>query len=609
MTTRESAIAPGSASSAASTGDTKAVDIARLIDARFTEYRRAFGAITLTARDRFSRADWQAAQDAGLQRLGLYNIHLDATAEAVRNLCGRYPAPGLWHRVKLAYVPLLAARFDHELGETFFNSVHRRVMRGAYVRDDEMFVLSPFDAPPQPMSVPVYKRWAREHGETLRDLCERTLRDQRFDLPWENLGRDVDRVVAALQQALHARVLEPEHASELAFELIRTPFYRNKGAYLVGRVVCDELALPVTLPVLNNIALLAGDAHGGESQGPPAVYVDALIAGEDELSIVFSFTRAYFMVDTPFPSALVAFLQSLMPQKQRSELYAALGLHKHGKTEFYRNFVRHLASSDDPFVIAPGIKGMVMAVFTLPSYRTVFKIIKDRFAPQKTSTRAQVRASYKLVKEHDRVGRMADTQEFHNMVFPRARFAPDLVQELLATCAGSVQVVGDRIVIAHLYTERAMTPLNLYLQTATDDEIRHALDGYGRAIKELAAANIFAGDMLLKNFGVTRHGRVVFYDYDEICYLTEVNFRRIPPAHNEDEEMSAEPWYSVAPGDVFPEEFEKFLFGRPGIRKLFRELHGELYDADYWKGLQAKIRAGAVLDVFPYPEERRFERR
>jgi isocitrate dehydrogenase kinase/phosphatase len=473
-------------------------------------------------------------------------------------------------------------------------------MRGAYVRDDEMFVLSPFDAPPQVLSVPVYKRWVRAQGESLRDLCERTLRDQRFDLPWEDLGRDVDRVVAALQQALHARVLEPEHAAELAFELIRTPFYRNKGAYLVGRVVCDELALPITLPVLNNL----------QSQGgAPAVYVDALVSGEDELSIVFSFTRAYFMVDTPFPSALVAFLQSLMPQKQRSELYAALGLHKHGKTEFYRNFVRHLASSDDPFVIAPGIKGMVMAVFTLPSYRTVFKIIKDHFAPQKTSTRAQVRASYRLVKEHDRVGRMADTQEFHNMVFPRARFAPDLVQELLATCAGSVQVVGDRIVIAHLYTERAMTPLNLYLQAATDDQIRQALDGYGRAIKELAAANIFAGDMLLKNFGVTRHGRVVFYDYDEICYLTEVNFRHIPPAHNDDEEMSAEPWYSVAPGDVFPEEFEKFLFGRPGIRTLFRELHGELFDADYWKGLQAKIRAGAVLDVFPYPEERRFERR
>ena len=590
---------PGNSKSGNSkSGNSKPPAIARLIDARFSDYRQAFSAITLTARVRFASADWQASHAASLQRLGLYNTHVHATAEAVRELAGNYPAPGLWHRVKLAYIELLAQRFDYELAETFFNSVHRRVMRAAYVREDEMFVLSPFTAPPKALTVEVFKRWSADADEPLLALIKRVLGDQRFDLPWENIDRDAQRIAAALHAVLRARPhgLNSEHArGKAAFEFVRTPFYRNKGAYLVGRLLWGALALPITLPVLHN--------------ENAALYVDTLLAGEDELSIVFSFTRAYFMVDTALPSALVGFLKALMPQKQTSELYAALGLRKHGKTEFYRSFIEHLNRSDDPFVVAPGIKGMVMAVFTLPSYRTVFKVIKDRFAPQKNTTRAQVKAAYRLVKEHDRVGRMADTQEFHNMVFPRARFAPELIRELMETCRGSVQIVGDRIVIAHLYTERAMTPLNIYLQNASEAELRQALDGYGRAIKELAAANIFAGDMLLKNFGVTRHGRVVFYDYDEICYLTEVNFRRIPAARTEEDALSAEPWYSVAPSDVFPEEFEQFLFGRASIRQLFRELHGELYDAAYWQGLQTKIRMGELLDVFPYPADKRFEDR
>ncbi len=599
-----------------SPGDTKSLAIARLIDARFSDYRRAFSAITLTAGARFAHADWQGSQAASLQRLGLYNTHVHAASEAVRALSGNYPAPGLWHRVKLAYIRLLAERFDYELAETFFNSVHRRVMHAAYVREDEMFVLSPFTAPPKTLTVEVFKRWTAGDNETVLALVRRVLTDQRFTLPWENLDRDATRIAAALHNILRGQPhgLDIEHATgEAAFEFVRMPFYRNKGAYLVGRFVWGALALPVTIPALHNEPVLHGPPalHSMpvlQKEGA-ALFVDTLLAGEDELSIVFSFTRAYFMVDTALPSALVSFLKELMPQKQPSELYAALGLRKHGKTEFYRSFVEHLSRSSDQFIIAPGIKGMVMAVFTLPSYRTVFKIIKDRFAPQKNTTRAQVKAAYRLVKEHDRVGRMADTQEFQNMVFPRGRFAPELIAELLETCRGSVQIVGDRIVIAHLYTERAMTPLNLYLQTASDSEIRQALDGYGRAIKELAAANIFAGDMLLKNFGVTRHGRVVFYDYDEICYLTEVNFRRIPAARTEEDALSAEPWYSVAPGDVFPEEFEQFLFGRASIRQLFRQLHGELYDADYWRGLQAKIRTGELLDVFPYPADKRFEDR
>ncbi|MEM1229453.1 MAG: bifunctional isocitrate dehydrogenase kinase/phosphatase [Pseudomonadota bacterium] len=300
------------------------------------------------------------------------------------------------------------------------------------------------------------------------------------------------------------------------------------------------------------------------------------------------------------------FLKELLPNKKRSELYSAIGLHKHGKTVFYRGFIEHLTRSEDLFVTAPGIKGMVMAVFSLPSYQVVFKIIKDQFAPQKNITAAQVKEKYAIVKTHDRVGRMADTQEFHNFVLPRRRFEAQLLEELLSVAGSTVSVTGDDVLISHLYIERQMTPLNLYIEDASDSELRNALDEYGNAIKQLAAANIFPGDMLLKNFGVTRHGRVVFYDYDEISYLTEVNFRTIPEPQTPEQEMASEPWYSVAPNDVFPEEFRKFLFGRRKIKAQFEAMHGEMFDAGYWQTLQQDIEAGAIKDVFPYRRKRRF---
>ena len=569
--------------------DTKARDIAGVIHDAFATFRTDFAAATHAAQARFATADWAACAPAATDRLRMYQQRVDATVLAVLALTGSYVAPGLWFRVKTSYAPLLAGRQDGEVGETFFNSVFRRITHGAYVRDDEMFVYGSAMPTAAPGATVPYRRHACAPGTVLSDLFAQLLTDTGLGVPWENLGRNA----RAIARALVTRLPHLAESAPLCVDLVASPFYRNKGAYLVGRLRYAHEDVPLALPVLNNEA-------GG-------VFVDALLAGEEQLSLVFSFTRAYFMVDTPCPSALVDFLQLLMPQKKRSEIYSAIGFPKHAKTEFYRGFLAHLQASDDQFVIAAGIKGMVMAVFTLPSYTTVFKIIKDEFAPQKNTTRAHVRAAYELVKNHDRVGRMADTQEFHHMVLPQHRFAPDLIDELRRVARSTVDVIADRVVVSHVYTERLMTPLNIYIHAAPDGEREHALNEYGLAIKQLAAANIFPGDMLLKNFGVTRHGRVVFYDYDEICYLTEVNFRRLPEPQTEEQVMAAEPWYSVAPADVFPEEFPRFLFAQPEVKRQFNSLHGELFDPDYWRGLQQAIRAGKVLDVFPYPKALRFD--
>lgn len=534
-------------------------------------------------------------QQAARDRLDLYEAHVADVVRDVRVLTGAYPAAGLWPRVKQAYLPYLAVRIDHELAETFFNSIHRKVMRDAYVLEHEMFVRPSRHAGGREQ-VNVFKRYRADGGPGNSLLWRQLLADVSLGVPYEDVERDADRVTDAACAALARAGFAATEATHV--DLVRSPFYRNKGAYLVGRIgVGDEVidaaeAVPFALAIVHN--------------GDGGVYVDAFLRGEEDISVIFGFTRSYFMVDTIFPSALVAFLQQLMPQKKRSELYTAVGFSKHGKTVFYRDFLEHLECSDDAFVIAAGVPGMVMAVFTLPSYQIVFKVIKDKFDKPKEMTRERVIAAYEVVKRHDRVGRMADTQAFTNMVFPRARFDPELIAELEKKTHSSVRVLRESVVISHLYTERLMTPLNLYLETCSPEQARIAIDDYGMAIKQLAAANIFPGDMLPKNFGVTRHGRVVFYDYDEICYLTDVNFRDIPQPRNDDEEMAAETWYTTAPEDVFPAEFLPFLFGRDDLKRCFLELHGDLLRADYWRRLQDAIRGGSIVDVFPYPRGRRF---
>jgi len=344
--------------------------------------------------------------------------------------------------------------------------------------------------------------------------------------------------------------------------------------------------------------------------GNDSVYCDAIIIGKQGLTRLFEFSYVYFMVDHPVPSSIVTFLRLLMPTRSKESFYSAIGFHKQGKTVFYRDFLHHLKHSEDELIFAPGIKGMVMAVFTLPSYPYVFKVIRDRFPPPKKTTRQEVLDTYRLVKMHDRVGRMSDVLEYSHVALPGARFADDLLAELYETCSESVSEEGSQIVIKHLYIERRMTPLNMAAQQADDQYLAHLMKGYGDAIKELAAANIFPGDLLMKNFGVTGQGqgRVVFYDYDEICYLTECNFRKIPEPLYPEDEMAAEPWFSVAANDVFPEQFATFLFANNRVRQAFMKHHGDLLEADFWTGKQENIKAGVYEDVFPYAKKLRFAR-
>ncbi|RCS58592.1 bifunctional isocitrate dehydrogenase kinase/phosphatase [Parvibium lacunae] len=564
--------------------------IARAILAGFDRHYGLFRYAAQLAKARFEAGDWVGLRRLSSERIAYYDLRVQ---EAVANILADFNAEQLddadWQDVKQHYVGLLQAHKQPECAETFFNSVTCRILHRNYFNNDYIFVRPAVSTEHLDAEPPAYRSYyplTQGWRRTLRQL----LIDCGLACPFVDVERDIQRLIKAARYYLP----RPFHLDQdCQLQVLSSLFFRNKGAYLIGRFVNGHQVWPFAVPLLC-------DQRG-------QIYIDTLLMESEQLARLFSFARAYFLVDMQVPSAYVEFLQQLLPTKPKAELYSMLGLQKHGKSLFYRDLLYHLRHSTDQFMTAPGIRGLVMAVFTLPSYPYVFKLIKEGVQRRKDVSTAHIKGKYQLVKQHDRVGRMADTWEYSHVALPRERFAPALIEELLRDVPGTVTVEGDAVHLAHVYIERRMVPLNLYLQHANEQERERAVLEYGLAIKELAAANIFPGDMLWKNFGVTPLERVVFYDYDEIQYMTECQFRRIPPAPNPEAEMASEPWYAVGPNDIFPEEFAAFLLGDPKIRRLFMRHHADLLDADYWTARQRAILQGHMPNIFPYPRELRFK--
>jgi isocitrate dehydrogenase kinase/phosphatase len=564
--------------------------IARALLAGFDRHYGLFRYNAQQAKARYEAGDWHGIAALARERIAFYDQRV---AESVERLEREFDADGLgadvWQQVKRHYVTLLADHRQPELAETFFNSVCCRLLHRTYFHNDFIFVRPAVATDYLDGDPPSYRSYYPVR-EGLKPALRRMVVDLGLACPFDDIERDLDDVVTAIAEQWPDERLD---AVDCQVQVLRTLFFRNKGAYLIGRVINEGDVTPFAMPLL---------------QDPRRrLHVDTVLFGAERIEALFNFSRAYFMVDMEVPAAYVRFLKTLMPTKPESELYTMLGLHKQAKTLFYRDLLHHLRHSTDSFVTAPGIKGLVMGVFTLPSFPYVFKYIKDRRG--KDVSREFIQSRYQLVKSHDRVGRMADTWEYSDVPFPKSRLDAALLDELRETAPSLVEDEGESIVIRHLYIERRMVPLNMYLERATDAEREHAVLEYGDAIKQMVAANIFPGDMLYKNFGMTRQARVVFYDYDEVAYLTDCNFRRIPPPRTPEDEMAAEPWYSVGPDDVFPEEFRTFLLGDDRIRAVFLEHHADLLDVEFWQRKQARIRAGVLEDVFPYPESLRFRNR
>jgi isocitrate dehydrogenase kinase/phosphatase len=548
------------------------------IQAHFNIYHQRFKEITLRARTSFEVRDWIGAQDDAAERLALYGRSIDRVETQVRELLGeRVGDKSVWHLMKADYAARIGSQSDWELAETFFNSITRRIFATVGVDPKIEFVSSEFARLPSATDANVCRRYPADRP--LEDVLMQILRDCRFETGFADLEKDA--------RSISQRVAASAGTSTVEYiDVAADIFYRGMEAYVIGRITTAAHTIPMVLAV----------------QHPPqGLKVAAVILDEDGISILFSFTRAYFHVLTDRPFELVAFLKTILPRKRVAELYTAIGYNKHGKTVLYRDILAHTTQcGGDQFTLSRGRPGMVMIVFNMSHDDLVIKLIRDRFQNPKATTRQQVLQKYDLVFKLDRAGRLVESHPFEYLRFERCWFAEELLEQLLSQAAQTVRQENDHVVIDHAYVQRRVTPLDIYLHEADRRSAEAAVIEYGNAIKDLAVSNIFPGDMLLQNFGVTRHGRVVFYDYDELSRVDRCNFRKIPNAHSMAAELSEEPWYFVDVNDVFPEELQRFLGLRADLKKVFLDHHAELFDVAFWQQAQLKIRTGETPFLFPY---------
>ncbi len=587
---------PGAVEMAPTALDAAARAIALALREGFDRHYALFRECARAAKRHFEAGQWRAIRHLGHDRIDYYDRRVQETVERIERefrAAGLHGsgADALWERVKLHFIGLLIDHKQPECAETFFNSVSCKILHRTYFHNRFIFVRPAISTEHIEADPPTYRSYYPQ-ATGLRHALVDIVLDMALATRFADFRRDVRNIVRAMRRRLpRPWRLEANHQ----IQVLSSPFFRDETAYAVGRIVNGMHTLPFAVAIKH-------DAQG-------RLFVDALLTDLSELALLFSSNRSYFLVDMDVPSACVNFLRAMLPDKTAAELYTMVGLQKAGKNLFYRDFLHHLAHSRDRFVAAPGIRGLVMCVFTLPSYPYVFKIIKDRIAASKDTDAARVRQKYALVKHHDRAGRMTDILEYSNVAFPRERFAPELIDELRAVAPSQIEEEGERIIVHHVYIERRMHPLNLFLDS--DDEVQRerAVRDYGDALRELASVNIFAGDLLFKNFGVSRYGRVVFYDYDEIEYLVDCRFRRIPEPPPGFDETSGDVWYPVGPLDIFPEEFATFVLTDPGLRATFLRHHADLLDAAWWQSRQAALRAQGLAEVLSYPPQARFPAR
>jgi isocitrate dehydrogenase kinase/phosphatase len=563
-----SAAAPASPAMVGTTARDYAVTIAE----DFRLYNEEFGRITRRAARNFLAQDWHTAQLDAVARIELYEQRV---ARCVALVGGQLQAQrtdvALWADIKHAYETLVARRPDSDFYHTFFNSVTRDLFGTVGVNREVEFCATSVGRASGSVPIRVYRV-----GGSLPTAVREVL----ADLPFGDVIRDTESAVHRISAEIGRYFQLGRHSgAPESIELIEPVFYRGMHAFAVGRLIGDSAITPLVIAFTNS------------SQG---VQVDAVMLSRADVGSLFGYARSYFHVDLPVVSAAITLLRSFMPRKPVDELYTVLGRAKQGKTERYFALQRHLDKSIDSFVHAPGERGLVMIVFTLPSHDLVFKVIRDRFAPPKTTTRAEVIERYQFVFRHDRAGRLVDAQEFKRLRLPRSRFMPDLAEELLRDASGSCRVEGEDLIVEHCYIERRLRPLNLFLREAEPAAAEAAIIDYGNALRDLAASNVFPGDLLLKNFGVTSHGRVIFYDYDEICLVSDCVFRDLPQARTEEEEISAEPWFYCGPRDVFPEQWLQFLSIPAALREVFVRQHECLLTAAWWRA-QAELIPDAGL--------------
>ena len=572
---------PGFAKNNPATSGLLARIIARDIAGAFSVYHTEFARISRRAATRFAARDFTGKQRDRSERIDLYEPALQTCLDEICLKLDHHALDiDLWRAIKGRYARLIRPIPDRELYKTFYNSVTRRLFNTIGTRPEIEFV-----EPPPPYHAPAGAYVF--HGEL--DISPDWLIELFRHLPLPApLYSPVTEARFVARELTHqwGDFLDGHPPIESLPELC----YRNLRSYIVLRAAHAGGYRPLVLALINT------------SRG---IRVEAVVTDPREISALFGYTRSYFHADLDPVADAVDFISSILPAKPRFELYTSLGRAKQGKTERYRELIAALSRTQGTIVDAATEPGMVMVVFSSPEYPAVFKVLRDRFGPAKSITHEGVVKKYAYVFKHDRAGRLIDAQEFRELILPRHAFAASLLEDLAGSISQRIDIRGNEVVLHHVYVERRVRPLNAFLPQADPRARRAAVHDFGQTIKDLAGTGLFPGDLFPKNFGLTPHGRVVLFDYDDVVPLGECRFRALPKARYPEEALAAEPWFSVEPGDVFPEEFSRFWGLDHEASSWLLEAHGELTDPCWWRAIQAHTAKGEINDTVPYPRRRR----
>ena len=571
--------------------------VASLIVKIFESYLSEFLIITKRAKTRFEERDWRGARRDAAERLSLYEKVLSQAAIQIEGLLGKGARDRqTWKSIKPMYARLIAGRSNEDVAETFFNSVTRKLLQTIGIDREVEFFYPQARSQVSDHRSPIYRQHTRE--PRTKDLMRSIIRDHAFNAAYEDLERDLEMVASEVDLFLWPLIRDGKHYS---VEILNPCFFRNKVAYIVGRIVLDSRTIPIVLPLSNG-------EHG--------IRIDSVLMQEADASNIFGFAYSYFQVEIETPSDLVAFLGSILPRKPLSDLYNAIGFYKHGKTEFYRDLHRFVHLSKEQFVIAPGMEGAVMIVFTLPNYDYVFKIMKDRPCflrsnrrTDKVIDKSEVRFRYRFVCSRDRVGRLVDTQEFENVRFRTKRYTKELLDEFKVAARELVSVHEDYVIIKHLYLQRKVKPLPLYFfEEENAQALRQVVIDFGYFIKDLAATGLFPADLFNTwNYGVTAGKRVVLYDYDDVIPLESARIGHKPDPKNESEETSPEEEWIVAQStDFFLDEIDTYVGIPSPLRGIFNAEHRDLFTLEFWETMKDRVSAGEIIDIIPYDRTKRF---
>ncbi len=570
---------------------------AKLTLEAFEAFDREFKTITQRAKLRFEARDWQGVWRDASERLDAYENALERATEKLHYILGEQACEeAIWMIAKQEFAELIKERYDIERTETFFNSVTRKMLKTIGVnRKVEFFYLEP-----KTSNIPIEKDIFNCYISTddKKVVIKAILRDFSFQVAYEDLDRDADYISQEVDLFLWPII---GYVQNYTIDIVNAVFYRNKEAYIVGRINAGNTIIPLIIPLINS---------------DKGIYADTVLLSTAEVGILFSFAYSYFFVDVERYDALIQFLQSIIPNAERAELYSSLGYNRHGKTEFYRDLHRFIHINREKFIIAPGLEGAVMIVFTLPNYNFVLKVIKDYpcflrslNTTSKTTTMDEVRKKYDFVSHRDRAGRMVDTQEFENLRFRRKRFSDELLDEFTRAAQKNVQIDEEYVTINHLYVQRRVIPLPMFFESEKNPEVlRSVLIDFGYFIKDIAASGVFPTDLFNTwNYGVTNWGRVVLFDYDDVLSIDRINFRQKPlPRTDFEENEPEEDWICASEGDFFMDEIEKYSGIPRPLKSIFKSVHGDLYTLEFWHNLTQKLTRGEVFDVIPYNRAKRF---